>query len=97
MKWFENNYMKMKSGKCHHFISGNKFGHFWAKIGNSRIRESRTVKLLGMTLDNELKFDEHLNNVCLIANRKLSALSTINPNLGGGGGRGNFTPLLFFP
>ena len=22
MKWFENNYMKMNSGKCHLFISG---------------------------------------------------------------------------
>ena len=77
MKWFENNYMKINSDKCHLFISGNKFEHLWVKIGNDRIWESRTVKLLGITLDNDLKFDEHLNNVCLIANRKLSALSRI--------------------
>ena len=32
MKWFENNYMKMNSDKCHHVISGKKFEHFWAKI-----------------------------------------------------------------
>ena len=67
-KWFENNYMKVNSDKCHLFISGNKYEHFWAKIGNYRIWKSRKVKLLGVTLDNELKFDEHLNNVCLIAN-----------------------------
>ena len=36
---------------------------------------------LGITLDNELKFDEHLNNVWLIANRKFSALSRIEKYL----------------
>ena len=55
MKWFENNYMKMNSDKCHPFISGNKFEHLWAKISNDRIWESRAVQLLGITLDNELK------------------------------------------
>ena len=38
--------------------------------------EIRTVKLLGITIDNELKFDdEHLSNVYLKANRKLPALT----------------------
>ena len=77
MKWFDNNYMKVNSDKCHLFISENKFEHLWAKIDNDRIGESRTVKFLGITLDNELKFDEHLKNVCLIANRKLCALFRI--------------------
>ena len=39
MKWFENNYMKMNSGKGHFFISGNKFEHLWAEIGNDRTWE----------------------------------------------------------
>ena len=77
IKLFHNNYMKMNSDKCHLFISGNRFEHLWAKIGNHRIWGNRTVKLLGIILDNELKFDEHLNNVCLIANTKVSALSRI--------------------
>ena len=67
----------MNSDKCHLFISGNKFEHLWSKIGNNRIWENRTVKLLGITIDNELKFDEHLSNVCLKANTKLSALMRI--------------------
>ena len=58
-KWFENNYIKVNLDKCHVFISGNKFEHLWDKIGNDRIWESRTARLLGITLDNELKFDEH--------------------------------------
>ena len=81
IKWFENNYMKMNSDKCHLFISSHKFEHLWDKIGNDKIWETRTVKLLGITIDNDLKFDEHLNNVCLKANRKLSALTTIRKYL----------------
>ena len=81
INWFENNYMKMNSDKCHLLISGNKFEHLWAKIGNDRIWETRTVKLLGVTIDNDLKFDEHLTNVCLKANRKLSALTRIRKYL----------------
>ena len=33
MEWFENNYMKINSDKCHLFISENNFKHSWAKIG----------------------------------------------------------------
>ena len=53
----------------------------WAKIGNNRIREIRTVKVLGITIDNELKFDEHLSNVCLEVNKKLTALMRIRKYL----------------
>ena len=51
----------------------SQFEHLRAKIGDDKIQETGTVKLLGVTIDNELKFDEHLNNVCVKANRKLSA------------------------
>ena len=60
----------MSSDKCHLFISGNKFEHLWAKIGNDKILEIKQL-----TLDNE--FNELLNNTYLIANRKLPALSRI--------------------
>ena len=81
LKWFEDNYMKMNSGKCHLFVSGNKYEQMWAKIGNDKILESRTVKLLGITIDNELKFDEHIDNVCMKAQRKLSVLARIRKYL----------------
>ena len=63
------------------YISGNKFKHSWAKIGNNRIRENRTVTLLGITIDNKIKFDKHLCSICLEANRKLYALTTIRKYL----------------
>ena len=77
IKWFENNFMEMNSDKCHLFISGHKFEHLWAKIGYYKVWETRNVKLLRMAIDNELKLDEHLDSVCLKANRKWSALVKI--------------------
>ena len=38
--WFESNYMKLNTDKCHLIISGNKHESFWADIGNDRIWES---------------------------------------------------------
>ena len=63
MKWFEDNNMKMNASKCHLFVSGNKHEHMWANIGDDQIRESRTVKLLDVTINNELKFNEYISNV----------------------------------
>ena len=77
IEWFENNNMKVNSDKCHLFISGNKFEHLWAEIGNSIIWENRTGKLLAITIDHELKFDKHQSIVCLKVNRMLSALTRI--------------------
>ena len=69
--------MKVNSDKYHIFISGNKLEHLWAKIGPKRIWENTTVKLLVISIDNELKLDEHLSNVRPRANSKLSTLTRI--------------------
>ena len=75
---FESNYMKLNTDKCHLLVSGNRNEHMWAKVGNDKIWESRTVKLLGVTIDNQLKFNEHVLNICKKASRKLSALSRMS-------------------
>ena len=51
-----------------------KHEHMWAKIGDNQIWGSRTVKLLGITIDNELKFDECMSKVCKNAQRKLEKI-----------------------
>ena len=53
----------------------------WAKIGDDQIWESRTTKPLGVTIDNELKFDEYISNVCKKAQRKLTVLTRIKKYL----------------
>ena len=76
--WFENNYMKLNTDKCHLLVSGYRFEELWVKIGNDTIWETKNVKLLGVTIDNELKFNKHLNDICKKANRKLGALSRLS-------------------
>ena len=71
----------MNAEKCHLFISGNKFEQMWVRIRDDMIWENRTVKLLGITIDNELKFDEHLTNICIKANRKLTVLTRMRKYL----------------
>ena len=54
----------------------------WTCVGDDQICESRTVKLLGITIDNELKFDKYISKVCKKAQRKLTVLTRIKKYLG---------------
>ena len=69
---FENSYMKLNADKCHFLVSGTKYEHSWAKIGDDKIWESNEVNLLGVAIDNKLKLDSHIANICFKANQKLS-------------------------
>jgi len=51
--------------------------HSWAKIGDDKIWESQSVKLLGINIDNQLKFDSYVLEIYSKANRRLSALARI--------------------
>ena len=43
-----------------------------------RLKKTTTKKLLGITIDKHLNFNEHLTNVCKRASRKLNALSRVS-------------------
>ena len=81
MEWFEINEIKMNAEKCHLLISDNKLEQMWVRIRDNMIWENRTVKLLEIKIDNELKFDEHLTNICIIENRKLIVLTKMRKYL----------------
>ena len=71
------NYMKLNTDKYHLLISGNKNEQIGAKLDRGIVWESINVKLLGITLDNNLKFDKHVSNICPKANRKLSTFTRV--------------------
>ena len=71
IEWFEINYMKLNVDKCHLIVGGRKDISVSAKIGGYEIQESRTEKLLGVNIDNELTFYEHVHNFCKKAGKKL--------------------------
>ena len=70
--------MKLNGDKCHLLISGFKYQIHWAKVGTSKIWESSHEKLLGVTIDKDLKFNLHISNICKRAGRKLTALGRIS-------------------
>ena len=61
--WFQNNYMKLNTDKCHLLVAGHKSEHTWVRVGPDKIWEDHSVKLLGVSIDNELKFDKHVLNI----------------------------------
>ena len=63
--WFEMNYMKLNTDKCHLLISGNKNEYMWAKLDKDIVWESNDVELIGFRIDNNLRFDKNVSNICL--------------------------------
>jgi hypothetical protein len=73
--WFEYNGMKLNSDKCNLLVCGHKYEHMICKVGNTQVIESHNVKLLGILIDSDLTFDDHVNSICKKASQKLNALS----------------------
>ena len=74
-KWFENNYMKANPGKSHILLSNKKTEK--VKINDVVLTSSVEEKLLGITLDSELKFEKHITDICSKASQKIHVLSRI--------------------
>ena len=65
IKWFSDNYMKLNEDKCHLLTFGNMSDDSVSiKIGSSTIANSTEEKLLGVTLDSKLTFEQHVSNLC---------------------------------
>ena len=75
--WFSQNEMKANLGKCHMLLSSTESLNF--QISETVIHNSQSKKLLGVTFDNKVKFEKHINTICQKANRKLNALARITP------------------
>ena len=69
--------MQLNNKKCHFLISGNTSEHLWVKVGNNKIWESKHEKLLGVTIDKNLNFNEHLSIICKKASAKVAALARL--------------------
>ena len=75
INWFENNYMKLNTDKCHLMISGHKYENTFANIGDDIIWEENKVELLGITIDRQMNFESHMAKLIAKANNKLSVLT----------------------
>ena len=70
--------MMLNQSKCHFMISGNINEHLWIKVGEEKIWERAQEKLLGVTIDKDLKFYYHISTICKKAGQKVSALARVS-------------------
>ena len=75
--WFKNNRFKSNADKCHVLVSTNK--SIGVNIGNYTIDNSECEKLLGVKIDVNLNFSDHISDLCKKASRKISALARVTP------------------
>ena len=69
--------MKANSDKSHILLSCSEPST--VLIDGSFIESNTKEILLGITIDRDLKFDEHVNNLCKKACQKLNALARLAP------------------
>ena len=62
--------MKFNPDKCHILISGYKHEVILVKVGNVNVIESHKVTLLGIEIDSDLKFHNHISMICSKAAKK---------------------------
>ena len=69
---FANNQLKANQDKCHLLLKTQEAESI--QLVNATISNSRQKKLLGINLDNNLKFDLYIENICQKASRKLKGM-----------------------
>ena len=74
--WLKNNGMKANTDKSHLLLSQTE--KISTQIYDENIINTSCEKLLGVKIDRELKFDEHVKSLCKKANQKLSALTRLS-------------------
>ena len=74
-QWFENNHLKANPGKSHLLLSSKSSIEMF--IDDQKIQSSTSETLLGVTIDSELNFEEHLSSICNRVSKKLIALARI--------------------
>ena len=78
VKWFKDNNFKMNPDKCKLLVT-NHGSEVSLKVDGETITCSNSVKLLGITVDNKLDFNEHVSLICSKVSKKLHALARISP------------------
>ena len=77
LDWFANNWFRANPDKFH-FVSSAFNAENVLTIQNYKITSTKCEKLLGVKIDFELSFDDHVSSLCKKASNKLHALARIS-------------------
>ena len=81
-EWFEDNGMQANPEKNQGIVFGNKKTDDTSfTVKGNEIEFEKHVKLLGINIDNTLKFDVHVDSVCKKASRQVNALMRLSGTL----------------
>ena len=69
--------MKRNEDKCHVILSTHEDMH--VEIDTSHIKNSCSEKFLGVKVDSDLNYEEHIRSICKKASAKLNALARVSP------------------
>ena len=61
----------------HHLVLGKREDKLNFKLADIDIKTTEKTCLLGVVLDNELKFDNHISSICHKVSAQMSALNLI--------------------
>ena len=76
---FKNNQMKVNEDKCHVLLSTDVTVQ--VNIGTPCNINNKCEKLLGIKIDYQLGFDDHIRNIFKKADAKLNALTRVAQNM----------------
>ena len=78
IKWFTNNFMQANPSKFQFMFikptSSKEVTPEYIEVGETKIPCESDVKLLGITIDDKLKFDKHIDTLCKNAAKQLNVL-----------------------
>ena len=82
LNWFRMNEMKPNQGKCHLLVADRNHELFssnsYIYLENAFLENEESVKLLGVKIDQNLNFEEHINCLLKECNKKLHALMRVS-------------------
>ena len=83
--WFKENHMIVNPDKFQAIIvkrNSEMNDHYTLNIDGNQVTSEKSVKLLGISIDNKLLFDEHISSLCKKASNQLNAISRLHRYLG---------------
>ena len=85
VNWFKENSMIVNPDKFQSMILDKQDKNNISSelnISGNKIKTKESVKLLGISIDNQLKFDTHVSNLCKQASMQLNAISRLKQYMG---------------
>ena len=79
MEWFNKNQTTINTDKFQNILLSRRYvDDFHTNICGHIISRGRSLKMLGVTLDDKLNFNEHIRNMCQTASCQINALNRMD-------------------